>query len=306
MRLMLSRKAVVFLALAYGLAWTLGFGFFALGGQLDSSAFVAMAILYMFTPATAVVIAQKLIWKEPLRDLGLRMPRMPWLVIGWLLPVLLCVIALALSLAVPGVSLLTGLDPLTGALATKLPPQKVAEMQRLLEHTLLAKPGVFLFFSLLQVLGAGPTINAVAAFGEELGWRGLLLHELEPLGLWRSSLVIGFFWGLWHLPLIAAGYNYPGHPVAGPLMMIVLTILLSPLIGYVRLRAQSVFAAAVFHGTFNAAATLAIFLHGGNAFSVGFTGVAGLITLLLADVALWLYLQRRGADGECAVAPLPG
>lgn len=302
---MLSKKAIVFLVLAYGLAWTLGLSFLALGGRVDSRAFIAVGILYMFTPATAAVIAQRFIWKEPVRDLGLRTPRLPWLLISWLLPVLLTVLALALSLAVPGVSLLIGLDALTGALATKFPPAQVADLQRQLEHTFLAKPGVFLFVSFLQVLGIGPTVNAAAAFGEELGWRGFLLRELESLGFWRSSLLIGFFWGVWHMPLIAAGYNYPGHPVAGPVMMTLLTILLSPLIGYVRLRAQSVFAAAVFHGTFNAAATLVVFIHGGSVLSVGVTGAAGLITLFLANVGLWFYLRRSAGDRGIAGTSLP-
>jgi membrane protease YdiL (CAAX protease family) len=302
---MISRKALVFLALAYGLAWTLGLGFFALGGRLNSGAFVAMAVVYMFAPAIAAVITQKLIWNEPLGDLGLQVPRLPWLAAALFLPVLLVAVSLALSLMLPGVSLATGFDGFIASLASKLPPEKVAEAQRQLEHTFLARPGVLLLVSFGQVLIAGPSINAVAAFGEELGWRGLLLRELEPLGFWSSSLVIGFFWGLWHLPLIAAGYNYPGHPITGPIMMIVLTMLLSPLIGYVRRRAQSVFAAAVFHGTFNAAATLVIFIRGGNAFTVGVTGAAGLITLLLADVALWLHLQRDNSASGNPVAPPP-
>ena len=47
-----------------------------------------------------------------------------------------------------------------------------------------------------------------------------LMESLNTLNTKRSpSLVIGFFWGLWHLPLIAAGYNYPGHPVAGPIVL---------------------------------------------------------------------------------------
>ncbi len=301
---MFSKKTIVFLVLAYGLAWTLGLSFLALGGRVDSGAFIVVGVFYMFAPAAAAVIVQKFIWKEPLRDLGLRTPRLPWLVIAWLLPVFLMVLALTFSLAVPGVSLLTGLDGLTGALATKLPPEQVADLQRQLEHTFLAKPGVFLFISFVQVLGMGPTVNAVAAFGEELGWRGFLFPELESLGFWRASLVIGFFWGLWHLPLIVAGYNYPGHPVAGPIMMTLLTILLSPLIGYVRLRAQSVFAAAVFHGTFNAAATLVVFIHGGSVLTVGMTGAAGLITLSLANISLWLYLRRRGEDRGNMETPL--
>jgi membrane protease YdiL (CAAX protease family) len=305
MQVLLPKKALVFLALAYALAWPLGFGFLALGGRIDSGIFVAIAVIYMFTPATAAIITQKLIWKEPLLDLGLRAPRLPWLAVAWLLPLFLVVLALGLSLTLPGVSLTTGLEAITGALEGKLPAQEAAVVQSELQHSVLAKPGVLLLISVAQVLLAGPSINAVAALGEELGWRGLLLRELDSLGFWGSSLVIGFFWGLWHLPLIAAGYNYPGHPVAGPIVMIVLTILISPLIGYVRLRAQSVFAAAVFHGTFNAAATLVIFIKGGSALTVGITGVAGLTTLVLANVALWFFLQRHRADGEGAITPLP-
>lgn len=289
-----AKKIAVFLALAYAIAWTLGFGFFALGGRVHSGAFMAIAVLYMFAPATAALITQKLIWKEPLRDLGLRMPRMPWMVVAWLLPVMLVVVALAFSLFVPGVSLSTGLDGLLEKLAGMLPPGEVARAQRELGQTILAKPGVLLFLSIGQVLVAGPTINAIAALGEELGWRGLFMHELKSLGFWRSSFAIGFFWGLWHLPIIINGYNYPGYPILGPVMMTLLTILLSPLIGYVTWRADSVYAAAVFHGTFNAAASLAIFLSGGSVLVVGMTGLAGMLTLLLANLVLWFHLRRRG------------
>jgi len=286
------RKVTVFITLAYGMAWTLEFGFFALGGRVHSGGFTLLALLCMFVPAIATLITQKLIWKEPLRDLGLNAPRLPWLAVAWLLPLALVIVALALSLFVPGVSLITGLDGLIANLAGILPPGEVARAQRELGHTILAKPGVLLLVSFAQVLMAGPSINALAAFGEELGWRGLLWHELKPLGFWRASLVIGFFWGLWHLPVIVNGYNYPGHPFAGPIMMTLLTILLSPLIGYVRLRAESVFAAAVFHGTFNAAATLVLFLAGGSVLITGITGVIGMATLLLANVGLWLHLRR--------------
>jgi membrane protease YdiL (CAAX protease family) len=287
------RKVGVFLALAYAFAWSVGFGFFALGGKLTSPAFIAVGVVYMWAPAAAALITQKLIWKETVGDLGLATPSLRWLAIAWLGPVFLVLVALGLSLTFPGISLATGLDGLLAALADIMPGARVAEIQRHLQSTFLARPGVLLLVSFAQVLIAGPTINAGAAFGEELGWRGFLVRELNPLGFWRSSFAIGFFWGLWHLPVIMNGYNYPGHPLVGPIMMTLLTILLSPLIGYVRLRAGSVFAAAVFHGTFNAAATLAIFLKGGTMVLTGMTGVAGLSTLLLADVVLWLHLRRN-------------
>lgn len=47
------------------------------------------------------------------------------------------------------------------------------------------------------------------ALGEELGWRGYVLHVFQkkytPL---ISSLLVGLIWGLWHLPLmILSGYS---------------------------------------------------------------------------------------------------
>jgi hypothetical protein len=83
---MRARKMVLYLLLAYGMAWTLEFGFFALGGRVNSGAFTAIALLCMFVPATAALITQKLIWKAPLRDLGLSAPHLPWLAVAWLLP----------------------------------------------------------------------------------------------------------------------------------------------------------------------------------------------------------------------------
>lgn len=289
---MRAKKIALFLLLAYGIAWALEFSFFALGGRVNTGAFTIIALLCMFAPATAALITQKFVWKEPIRELGLGAPRLSWLAVAWLLPLALVIVALALSLLVPGVSLITGLDGLIANLAGMLPPGEVARAQREMGQTILAKPGVLLLVSFGQVLIAGPSINAAAALGEELGWRGLMWHELKALGFWRASLVIGFFWGLWHLPVIVNGYNYPGHPIAGPIMMTLMTMLLSPLIGYVRLRAESVFAAAVFHGTFNAAATMVLFLAGGDVLVTGITGAIGMATLLLANGALWLHLRR--------------
>ena len=51
----------------------------------------------------------------------------------------------------------------------------------------------------------------VGPFPEELGWRGYVLDRLqEKRGALRSSLILGFFWALWHLPLffIRDTYQY--------------------------------------------------------------------------------------------------
>lgn len=295
---MRTKKIVVFVALTFLLAWPLGFGFFALGGEINSPAFIAMALLYMFTPAAAALITHCLLWKEPLRDLGFTAPAGRWLIVAWLLPVLLVLAALALSLALPHVTLEVGLDGVYRQLADRLSPSQIAAVHRKLDGTVIAVPGALIALSFFQVLTAGPTLNAIAALGEELGWRGLLFSELRGLGFWTGALVTGLIWGVWHLPLIAHGFNYPGHPLAGVAMMTLLTILLSPLIAYVRIGARSVVAPAVFHGTFNAAATLVLFLRGGDVLLTGVTGTVGLLTLLCADVCLWFLL--RGREGTFA------
>lgn len=52
----------------------------------------------------------------------------------------------------------------------------------------------FLYLLIFMLLG-GP-------LAEELGWRGYILEPLqEKWGKLRASLIIGFFWVLWHLPL---------------------------------------------------------------------------------------------------------
>jgi membrane protease YdiL (CAAX protease family) len=134
---------------------------------------------------------------------------------------------------------------------------------------------------------AGFSVNALAAFGEELGWRGLLLRELEALGFWRSSALIGLIWGFWHAPLILHGHNYPEHPWADVFLMTAMTVLLSPLLSYLTNRANWVIAAAIFHGTINATPGLAIMvIRGGNDLTIGVTGLAGLAVLAAMNLGL--------------------
>ena len=173
--------------------------------------------------------------------------------------------------------------------------QSAAELtdQQMVETTSQIRqipPILILAITLAQSLIAGLTINAVAAFGEELGWRGLLQKELEKLNFWKASLLIGFIWGLWHAPIIVQGHNYPDHPIAGIGMMILWCMSMAPIIGFIRLKAQSVIAAAIFHGTINATYGLSImYISGGNDLLVGFTGAAGIIAFTLFSIALYYY-----------------
>ncbi len=251
---------------------------------------VALAPAYMFSPMIAG-LAVCLRWKIPLSAVGLRIGRLRWLAAALVVSLPLVGVTLALAVAVPGVGFDPSVDPLPGI---DLPSGVV---------------GVGVLFGL--VLAIGGTINAVFAFGEEFGWRGYLLWELSPLGFWKASFAIGALWGLWHAPVIVAGYNYPSFPVVGVAAMTVACISFSPLYTYLVVRAESVLAAALLHGVFNGSAGLVI------AYAVADdsvlrelvaspVGAAGVVAFGLAAVAIALVgpppLSREFAR-EDAVPP---
>lgn len=150
---------------------------------------------------------------------------------------------------------------------------------------------------LVGVIAGGVTVNMLFAVGEELFWRGYLFAKLQHLGIFRASLLTGIIWGLWHAPVIALGYNYPGHPWQGVLMMILLTTSMSPLMFFFRQAGRAVMTPAIFHGSFNASAGLVyLVFEEPDRFLIGATGLAGLVVMSAASVLL---LACQPAVDEC-------
>ena len=146
---------------------------------------------------------------------------------------------------------------------------------------------------------AGITINTFFALGEEIGWRGFLQLELARLGLWKSGLLIGFMWGLWHAPLVIQGYNFPQNPLIGVFMMAIATTPLGMIMSYFVARSGTVMSAGFFHGVFNAVAGITIavvspytdYIH--NPFGIVAIGVYSVFALLL----YLFYKDRLSVDG---------
>src|SRR5918995_128872 len=90
-------------------------------------------------------------------------------------------------------------------------------------------------------------------FGEEYGWRGYLLPRLLPLGEIRASVLLGGIRGLWHLPLLMAGLNYPGVNVFLAIIIFTfVTVALSFTYTWFYVASSgSVLVAAVFHASTN-------------------------------------------------------
>ncbi|MEE9219589.1 MAG: CPBP family intramembrane glutamic endopeptidase [Acidobacteriota bacterium] len=304
--MMVSRKAALFILLACLSGWSLGFLYFALGGSIRSPLYFLFSVVYMWTPAAAGGVVRRWILREPSRRPAFALRINWWFLAALLGPLALVLAATGASVLLPGVSLSSASEFVREQIeALQLPAGQVEMVQRALEPLLPHLGTLFWAGQAITFLVAAPTINAAVALGEELGWRGLLLRELLPGGFWFSSLVIGVVWGVWHLPLILHGHNYPDHPVAGVFMMIALTVLLSPLFAYVRLRAGSVLAAAVAHGALNGSAGIGALLSGGSDLTVGITGGAGLSVLLLANLLLFVHLRGRDNQPRLEETPSP-
>lgn len=281
------RKSIMFIGLTFLVNWSFVLLFFALGGRLQSPVGIAFGATYMFVPMLAAILVQKRIYHEPVREpLGISFRLNRWFLVAWLLPPVIALATLGVSLLVPGVEYAPQMQGMFERFASLLTPEQMQQLKERMAGTPLGTIWLILFGGLF----AGITINAVAGFGEELGWRGFLQKELAFLGFWRSSLLIGLVWGLWHAPLILQGHNYPQHPVAGVLMMTILCVLLAPIFGYVRMKAKSVIAAAIIHGTFNATYGLSIVLvRGGSDLTTGVTGLPGFVVLAVVILILWRY-----------------
>lgn len=288
----MSRKALLYLALTFFFSWIILPIYFALGGKFNSQYTLVALLVYMFIPMTMAMIVQKGIYHEPLRaPLGISFRWNRWFFFAWFLPPLIAIVSMGVNLLIPGITFSPSMEGMFQRYASSLTPEQLQQM-RDSTATLPLHP---FWLSLIQGLIAGITVNAVAGFGEELGWRGLLQKELSHLGFWKSSALIGVIWGVWHAPIILQGYNYPDHPQLGVLLMTVFTTLYTPLICYARIKGKSVIAAAIMHGSLNGTAGLAfILIAGGDDLTNGVLGLAGFIVLALANLILFVWIRQRG------------
>ena len=104
------------------------------------------------------------------------------------------------------------------------------------------------------LLGIFGTIRSMAsALGEEIGWRGFLVPELyKNYGFTKTSLISGFIWGVWHLPiLLFADYNSGTPSWYAMTCFMVLIIGISFIYTWFRIKSGSLWTAVILHATHN-------------------------------------------------------
>jgi len=278
------KKAVQFIIFTCLLSWAVAGAAIYLGiRETKTFSYVIFGACYMLMPMICAVILQLIHKEKPFRNLNVSFRFNRWFIVAGFIPIITAFMALGISLFFPGVSFSSSFE---GILQQVPDDQKEMAMEQLLKFP----PAVFILISVLQALAAAYTINAVFAFGEELGWRGYLLKAMQGKKLLFVSFITGIVWGIWHFPLILIGHNYPQHPVHGVGMMVILCILLSPLMTYIVIKSKSVITAAIYHGSINAIAGISVFyLVGGSDLTNGLTGLAGFIALLIITFAFYLF-----------------
>lgn len=283
------RAIAVFLLISFATSWAVAWQIHTTGGlgaQGQLGGLVLLSLM-MTGPGLAALVASLAFDKgRRLAALGLRGFSagrvIRWTLLAWLLPVILCALAIVATLLLSG-------QP-AGDPAALLAAQVEASGQ-----TVPMEPATLLTLQLAIGLPVGIAINTLfLMISEELGWRGWLQPRLAGLGFWPMCLVIGVIWGVWHAPVILMGYNYPGLGWTGVAVMTAFTTLWTPYHALVRERGGLI-AAAGMHGALNAVAGASmIFLSAPQWPWNGPLGLGGLL-VLAAGLPLVEWLRRRTA-----------
>jgi membrane protease YdiL (CAAX protease family) len=239
----------------------------------------------MWVPAAAALITVRFITHEKINSLSLRFGPSwkPYLVTAMLIPLgflLTYLLTWLLGLGKPDWLLVS----FFGTIAASGVDMSTAP-----------SPALLLTALFLISLVAAPFFNSILGLGEELGWRGYLLPRLMPLGKWKAYLLLGAIWGLWHAPLVAVGFNYPGSPVLGILLMMMLTTAIGFYINELTLRYKSAILAGWIHGVFNSQSYgiwRALLFANTNPFLGGITGLVGISVLSIIGVSTMRWAQR--------------
>ncbi len=281
------KRLIIYIVLAFGLAW--GYEFIFIGNGFvwdmkdpDSVKLISLVSLGMLAPAIAHILT-RIFTKEGFKPagkdsmmLGIKLSDGKWKV--FLFAILIPLVYSASS-------------DLLLCLTTR----------GLFDTNVLPDSGMPNSMALLIPVGAlfNGVVVSFAAFGEEFGWRAYMMPKLRSLmGRYPALIAGGIIWGLWHAPLTCIGHNfgtdYPGFPYVGIFLMCLYCILLGGILTYVTERTGSVWPAAFLHGVNNASPSILVAFM--NAEKLNQISVfKAVICMLIPLVLILLIIEFRGA-----------
>ena len=186
-------KLKLFIGLTFLISWGVIGLYYLLGGELNTIPGTVVTVLYMFIPMTVALFVEKYIHKQTIKKtLRISFKINKWFLIAWLITPIVAFATIGISLIFPDITFSLEMSGMFERFENMMSPEQMEEMKNSMD-TLPIHP---IWITLFQGLFAGITVNAIAGFGEELGWRGFLLKECSKLKYWKASIFIGFIWGI--------------------------------------------------------------------------------------------------------------
>ena len=246
--IMSKKQFVIYMAVAFGLAWILEIIASIFSNNGNQMAFTVILMITMFMPFMGVLVA-----RIPLKGMGW-VPHLK----GKIRYVFFALWMPALLSSIGGVLFFAFFaDAFDSEFLTMRSMLEEAGALEQLEAQGLTIP-MYILITVIQAVTYVPFLNMFVALGEEVGWRGVLYPYLkEKLGVTKGRIVSGTIWGAWHWPImIFAGYEYGkeyiGAPVLGPIVFCICTVMMGILFDYVYEKTETIWLPSLMHGAVNA------------------------------------------------------
>ena len=167
----MTKKAKTFIGLTILFSWLLILIFTLSGGKWNTKPAMIVATGFMFVPMAVVIILQKVVYREPMKEaLGISFKFNRWFLVAWFIMPATAIAVMGIALLFPGIKFTPGMEGMVERLSGMVTPEQFQKMQ----EGIAKLPIHYFWIGLIQGLIAGFTVNAVAGFGEEIGWRGFL------------------------------------------------------------------------------------------------------------------------------------
>jgi membrane protease YdiL (CAAX protease family) len=271
-----TRRVVVFLVITLvlsSLAWVP----MAISGSRYSEN-NTLLLAFMWSPGIAGLVTQ-LLFRRSLRGLGWGWGATRYQAVAYCIPMVSC-------LVVYGITWLTGIGRFSAAELSSGIGQDLGGAE------------VPLIVSVLLLSTIGVLLNFIGALGEEIGWRGFLVPELaHKWDFTRAALTSGVIWAIYHYPLmLTSGYRGTSPVWYSVLFFTMMTVSVSFLYAWLRLKSGSLWTAVILHAAHNMFVQV---LFDGATIESGVTGYittefgAGMAIMYLL-LAFWFW-KRRGS-----------
>jgi len=190
----------------------------------------------MWSPGAAALLTQ-LITKGNVRGLGWRWGKTRYQLLSIGLPLVLIAVTY-------GIVWLTGLGSFPNAAF-------VDEIRAEVGFDVSEGAAILIYIGISTLVGLVTT--TFTALGEEIGWRGLLVPELNNVtNFTKTSLISGIVWAVWHYPgMLFADYHSEAPLWYALICFTLMAVSFSVIMAWIRLKSGSLWTATFLHASHN-------------------------------------------------------